>query len=219
MRRPLLATLILLINATAMAIEEPTYTVVATTDDYEVRRYDSYIVAEIDVDGSMSQTGGTAFRALAGYIFGKNTASEKMNMTAPVETQQVTDGERMQMTAPVESQPAEGAPERQTYAFVMESKYTMDSLPRPVDPRIRLVTRPERTMAVRKYTGGWSESRYAEERNALMTALDATGIATRGEPILARYDGPMTPWFMRRNEVMVELPDEPAQEALMSAAP
>jgi hypothetical protein len=218
MRRPLLATLFVLFAAPAVAIEEPAYTVVATTDDYEIRRYDSYIVAEIDVDGSMSQTGGTAFRALAGYIFGKNTSSEKMNMTAPVETQQVADGERMQMTAPVESRQADDAPERQTYAFVMERKYTMDTLPRPVDPRIRLVTRPERTMAVRKYTGGWSESRYAEERAALMTALDATGVATLGEPILARYDGPMTPWFMRRNEIMVELPDGPA-EKLMSAAP
>lgn len=218
MRRPLLATLFLMIAAPAAAIEEPTYTVVATADDYEVRRYDSYIVAEIDVDGSMSQTGGTAFRALAGYIFGKNTSSEKMNMTAPVETQQVAEGERMQMTAPVESRQAADAPERQTYAFVMERKYTMDTLPRPVDPRIRLVTRPERTMAVRKYTGGWSESRYAKERAALMTALDATGVATLGEPILARYDGPMTPWFMRRNEIMVELPDGPAEE-LLSAVP
>jgi hypothetical protein len=218
MRRVLFAALGLAIHLPAMAIEEPTYTLVSSTEEYEIRRYDSYIVAEIDVDGSMSQTGGTAFRALAGYIFGKNTASEKMNMTAPVETRQTEDGERMQMTAPVESRPAEGMPERQTYAFVMERKYTMETLPRPVDPRIRLVIRPERVMAVRKYTGGWSESRYAEERDALMSALDDGGVPTRGEPVLARYDGPMTPWFMRRNEVMVELPNGPAQK-LMSAAP
>jgi hypothetical protein len=218
MRLALIAALILLAQASALALEEPIYTVVDATDNYEIRRYGAYIVAEIDVDGSMSETGSTAFRALAGYIFGKNTSSEKMVMTAPVETQPKTDGVRMQMTAPVESHPAEEAPGRHTYAFVMERKYTLQTLPRPVDSRIRLVTRPERTMAVRKYTGGWSESRYIAERDTLLSALDANGVAARGEPILARYDGPMTPWFMRRNEVMVELPVE-AQQKLMSATP
>jgi hypothetical protein len=201
-----------------MAIEEPAYSVVANTEHYEIRRYDSYIVAEIDVDGSMRQTDGMAFRALAGYIFGKNTTSEKMNMTAPVEMHQPSDGVRMQMTAPVESRSAEEDPGTHTYAFVMERKYTLETLPRPVDSRIRLVTRPERTMAVRQYTGGWSEARYAEERDALLSALDENGVSARGEPILARYDAPMTPWFMRRNEIMVELRPESAQQ-LATASP
>jgi hypothetical protein len=26
-------------------------------------------------------------------------------------------------------------------------------------------------------------------------------VATEGEPVWARYNGPMTPWFLRRNEI------------------
>ena len=44
----------------------------------------------------------------------------------------------------------------------MERKYTMDTLPKPNNPDIRLVQRPERIMAVLRYSGTWSEERYAE---------------------------------------------------------
>ena len=71
-----------LTGANAMAIEEPRYEVLASTDVYEVRRYDSYIIAETDVEGSYKTSGNKAFRILAGYIFGDNQASEKMAMTA-----------------------------------------------------------------------------------------------------------------------------------------
>ena len=81
-----------------MAYEEPTYTVIESTDRYEVRLYEPYIVAEVDVDGDFESAGGDAFRLLAGYIFGDNVANEKMAMTTPVES---TTGTKMAMTAPV----------------------------------------------------------------------------------------------------------------------
>ena len=36
-------------------------------------------------------------------------------------------------------------------------------------------------------------------------ALDAAGVATQGEPVLARYNAPFTPWFLRRNEIWLAL--------------
>ncbi len=88
---------VFLTGSYAMAIEEPAYTVVKTAADYELRRYDAYLVAEVDVQGEFDDAGGEAFNILAGYIFGKNKAQEKMRMTAPVES----SGVRMAMTAPV----------------------------------------------------------------------------------------------------------------------
>lgn len=172
----------------AMALEEPEFELLQTTEDYEVRRYADYIVAEVDVAAdTMDDAGNDAFRVLAGYIFGKNEPGEKMNMTAPVESRPAGDGNAY------------------TYAFVMERQYTLETLPKPLDPRIRLTVRPSRVMAVRRYSGSWSEKNYRKNETALIDALQAAAVRTIGAPELARYNSPFTPWFLRRNEVMIEI--------------
>ena len=185
----------------AMAIEEPAYEVLLETKHYEVRRYQPYIVAEVDVDDDFRRAGNSAFRILAGYIFGDNEPQKKMEMTAPVES---SKGVRMNMTAPVTSQGGTGDGPY-TYAFVMERKYTMDTLPRPDNPDIRLVRRPERVVAVHRYSGTWSEERYREHERILLDALAVDRVQTTGSPVFARYNPPFTPWFLRRNEIMVEI--------------
>ena len=185
----------------AMAIEEPVYEVLLETKYYEVRRYQPYIVAEVDVDDDFKRAGNSAFRVLAGYIFGDNEPQQEMAMTAPVESRK---GVRMNMTAPVTSQAGNGDGPY-TYAFVMERKYTMNTLPKPDNPDIRLVQRPERIMAVHRYSGTWSEERYREHEKLLLDALAIDRVETTGSPVFARYNAPFTPWFLRRNEIMVEI--------------
>ena len=196
---------LILTGANAMAIEEPLYEVIASTDDYEVRRYDSYIIAETDVEGTYKTAGNKAFRILAGYIFGDNLASEKMAMTAPVESRPADDSVKMKMTAPVASAPSEDEPGVYTYSFVMERRYSLDTLPVPNDPRVRIRVVPERVVAVHRYSGSWSEKNYAKHERMLLDALAEDGVTTRGTPVSARYNAPFTPWFMRRNEVMIEI--------------
>ncbi len=176
---------ILLLTEAAMATEEPKYQRLAKTDDYEVRHYIPYVVAEIDVAGQAKDRKG--FRALAGFIFGDNDSDKKMQMTAPVESRDA------------------GAGEESTYAFVMESQYTMDTLPKPNNPNIRIRERPERIVAVRRFSGRWTEGAFANHEQALLQDLADDGIKTMGPVELARYNGPMTPWFLRRNEVMVPI--------------
>jgi hypothetical protein len=197
----LLAVVLLTQGVNAMAIEEPDFDVLASYDTYEVRRYSPYLVAEVDVVGDGSDS--RAFRILAGYIFGDNQKSEKMQMTAPVETREQPSGEKMSMTAPVISATANDA--SATYAFVMEQKYTLDALPRPNDERIRLLERPERVVAVRRYAGGWSEAKYAENKKALLDALARDNLSITGAAEFARYDSPFKPWFLRRNEIWVPI--------------
>ncbi len=141
--------LLILFSGAAVAIEEPQYTVIESGEDFEIRQYEPYIVAEVTVDGSLRRSGNSAFRILAGYIFGQNRSSTKMNMTAPVESRSTS--ERMNMTAPVES--VDNGDGSYVYGFVMESRYTMDTLPMPIDERIRIREVPARTMAVRSFTG------------------------------------------------------------------
>ena len=62
-----LSTVLLLISATtAMAYEQPEYTVVERYDDFELRRYDPQIVAETDIYGNFSEVGNEAFGILSG---------------------------------------------------------------------------------------------------------------------------------------------------------
>ena len=51
------------------------------------------------------------------------------------------------------------------------------------------------------YSGRWSRANYVEHPQKLRSALRAAKIASTGEPTLSRHNGPMTPWFMRRNEI------------------
>ena len=181
----LLLLLLTLSAGPAMAIEEPSYEVLLETKHYEVRRYEPYIVAEVDVDDDFKRAGNSAFSVLAGYIFGDNASQQKMNMTAPVESAE-QDGPY-------------------TYSFVMERKYTMESLPKPTNPEVRLVQRPGRVMAVHRYSGSWSEERYEEHEKVLLDALAIDRVQTLGPPVFARYNAPFTPWFLRRNEIMIEI--------------
>lgn len=199
-----LVTLLVFIPATAMSIEEPDYDVIGQYEDFELRRYAPYLVAEVDVDGDFDGAGDSAFRILAGYIFGDNASSEKMQMTAPVESRPAGQGEKMEMTAPVTSTTSE-SDGKTTYAFVMERKYTMDTLPVPNDKRIRIRVMSERTMAVRRYSGRWTHDKYLQNEQVLRDALSAVGLQTISGPVLARYNSPFSLPFMRRNEVMYEV--------------
>ena len=205
------ALLVFMFPAIALAIEEPEYQVVGQYDDYELRKYASYIVAEVDVKGDFDEAGRNAFRILAGYIFGDNAAAEKMAMTAPVQSTPSLKGETMSMTAPVTVFTA-GDDGRTTYTFVMERKYSLQTLPVPNDERIRIRTLPERTMAVRRYSGRWTEKKYLQNEKLLRSALDAGGFRTVGDPVLARYNSPFSLPFTRRNEVMVEVLPGSAQD-------
>ena len=188
-------------GGTVSAIEEPDYQIIDKELDFEIRHYKEYLVAEVSLNGDFSSSGGQAFRILAGYIFGDNTAKKKMNMTSPVESQSNLS-EEMAMTAPVTSI-ADG--EKYIYRFVMEKKYSLDSLPIPNDSRIKLKKINSRFMAVKKYSGTWSEENYNQSKKELLEHLRKKDITVVGLPIFARYNAPFVPWFLRRNEVLIEI--------------
>jgi hypothetical protein len=189
--------LVALVAPVALAIEEPRFEVIRQLDDrVELRRYAPYVVAEVTLDTRSIDAGNQAFPILAGYIFGKNKGERKMAMTAPVT--QTPEPVKMAMTAPV-TQSAAGTGTR--VQFVLPADVTLATAPEPLDARVRLREEPAVVRAVIRYSGTWSQSNYDEHLAALRSALATAGIATEGEPVWARYNGPMTPWFMRRNEI------------------
>jgi hypothetical protein len=208
MRCTVAALLLLLTGGLAMAIEEPDYRVVERYPEFELRHYPPYLVAETEIDAGFDKAGNQAFRILAGYIFGDNRRSEKIEMTAPVSQRpDKAEGETIDMTAPVSQRPASAADADSGYvvSFVMPAQYTRETLPEPKDPRVRIRERPERLMAALRYSGRWTESNYRKHEKQLLDAVSAAGLTVVGEPVYARYNSPFSLWFLRRNEVMVEV--------------
>lgn len=187
-----------------MAIEGPKYQVEWTYPSFEVRRYAPCVVAETEVVGSREQAGNEGFRRLAGYIFGKNLGARKIAMTAPVVEAEVK-GAKIAMTAPVAEIPVSGADDRFLIQFTMPAAYTRESLPEPIDDRIHLRQLPEKRVAAIRYSGTWSELRYLKHLQKLRAAMAEHGVAGAAEPVWARYDPPFKPWFMRRNEILIEV--------------
>ncbi len=196
--RPALGlSLLLLMPLHASAVEEPRHEVLRALDDrVELRRYAAYVVAEVVLPADARDAGSQAFPILAGYIFGKNKGERRMAMTAPVT--QTAAPVKMDMTAPVTQRTAADGIRVQ---FVLPSGVTLATAPEPLDPRVRLREEPATTWAVLRYSGTWSQANFDQHLAALRTALAGAGVVTEGEPVWARYNGPMTPWFMRRNEI------------------
>jgi len=182
------------------AIEEPTYTTVRTLDGIELRDYAAYTVAEVLVNADASDAGNRAFPILAGYIFGKNKGERTFAMTAPVT--QTAAPVRMEMTAPVTQTATAGG---FVVQFVLPKGVSVANAPDPLDARVMLREVAPQRVAVIRYSGFWSESNYNEHLAKLQSGLRAADIAWTGEPVYSRYDGPMTPWFLRRNEIWLQV--------------
>lgn len=183
-----------------MAIEEPDYTVQVKGENYEIRSYGPVLVAETKVDADFENAGNQAFRILAGYIFGANQSKTKIAMTAPVN--QAAVSEKIEMTAPVtQSKGSSGF----LVQFTMPKKYSLQTLPIPNDNRVQLRQLPARKMAVYRYSGSWSESRYSKKLEIFREELKKDGVVTSGDPVLARYNSPFQLWFLRRNEIWIEV--------------
>lgn len=199
----LFGLLFLALPAIGHAIEEPSYEVVRKIDDVEVRQYVPYIVAEVQIEADADEAGNLAFPILAGYIFGKNKGKQEFAMTAPVT--QAAAPVRLEMTAPVTQAAASGTPGSHVVQFVLPRGVTLQTAPEPLDARVRLREMPAQQVAVIRYSGFWSDANYKEHLEKLRATLKAADLTPSGEPVFSRYNPPFTPWFMRRNEVLIEV--------------
>jgi effector-binding domain-containing protein len=180
-------------------VAEPKFSVVATQGDIEIRAYPSAIVAEVEVAGERKQAINEGFRLIAGYIFGGNTPRQKISMTAPVTQQR---GEKIAMTAPVTQQ---GKGDVWKVRFVMPEGYTLETLPRPNDERVKLIAVPSKRFVVIRFSGSQGDKNMKPHQEKLLEYVRDHKLLTTGEPILAFYNPPWTLPFLKRNEVMVEL--------------
>jgi effector-binding domain-containing protein len=199
--RIVLATTVIIFGATdAMAIEEAAYKVLKKENKFEIRDYAPHILAETVVEGDLEEAGNKAFNRLFRYISGENRSRNKVAMTAPVSQEPIR--EKITMTAPVGQQRVQ---ENWAVSFMMPAAYTLDTLPEPEDPEVTLRQVPARRMAAVLYSGFWSEKNYLRYKLELESWIKENGLTVVGDPVWARYNAPFTPWFLRRNEILIPI--------------
>ena len=190
----------------------------------EVREYPEAVVVE-----TTAPTDAEAFARLARYLSGANVSRTGVSMTAPVRsyaeeppeagTPGATGTERTappnRATAPIRlrgasvgtTPPIRSATvgDRVTMGFYLPDSYSGETAPRPTNPDVSLRVEPSRTLAVRPFSWWATDDRTRGQERALLSTLDDHDLTPAGDPVVLRYDPPLTPPFLRRNEVAVEL--------------
>ena len=168
--------------------ETVAYEMTGQIGEIEFRKYPHMVLATVESQGNDS-----GFNLLFSYITGNNTTKRQIPMTAPVIT-----SAQIPMTSPVLS-------DEQSMSFVMPGGKEIDEMPDPLDHRVKITSLPPREIAVIRFKGYAGHEDVHEITSRLREGLKKSGIATRGQPVLMRYNAPWTPGFLRRNEVGIEI--------------
>lgn len=172
-------------------LDTPGYVVLKKRRDYEVRRYEPYLVAStgpgVNVEEMKTsaptkmdgEVAGQAFNSLAGYIFGQaNATGTKMEMTTPVFTKE------------------------NTMQFVVSGE-SMDALPASTNEKVVLQEEKGGIFVAKKFSGVATEESAREVEAELRKCAARDGLETSGNAALAQYNDPFTNPLVRRNEIII----------------
>jgi effector-binding domain-containing protein len=171
-------------------VETVKYEVILKEWNFEIRLYPKILVATV------RDTTDSNFNILFQYISGANMSKTKIAMTSPV-----ISSEKIAMTSPVISTP-------QSMSFIIPTKYDVDTVPEPTDKRISIEEIPEKKVATVRFRGFTRKGDVEEQSERLLKWLSDKKIDLTGVPFLMRYNPPYIPWFLRRNELGVEVNHE-----------
>ena len=176
----------------SMALEEPSYELIRSNSDYEIRKYSDRLAVEVEFTNESS-----GFRYLFNYISGENKTSEEVSMTAPV-----TQSAKIDMTAPVTQFSKD---DKMVMQFYLPSKFSIENAPIPTNKKVNLVTIDGGYYAVLKYSGRVSDKNYIKYLSKLKGYLEKDNIEMIDGGTKAIFDGPLTLPILRRNEAMIKI--------------
>lgn len=189
-------------------LEEPAFEILKQAAAFELRSYKPMVVAEVLVQGDVTAAGKEGSRLIKDYIFreGANKPAdasqvdrEKISMTLPVTMEKTP--EKISMTVPVTMESSAGTGYR--LHFVMPSKYTLQTLPKPLDSRVTLREIPAQKVAAVRFSKFSTESTIAAQTELLQNWMAQQGLKAAGKPQFARYDPPFVPPLLRRSEILI----------------
>ena len=171
-----------LINTSRAATETPDYKVIKTDAKFEIRDYPALTVATTPMEGAgMNGSFGHLFR----FITGSNEGAQKINMTAPVLIDSHAD--------------------KQTMSFIMPKTAVEKGVPKPLGNKVTLSKVPAARYAVLSFLGMRTTGNEIAAIDKLKAWLGAQKLTGLGDPLIAYYDPPWTPFFLRRNEILIRI--------------
>ena len=169
-------------------LETPAYQLIEKDGQFEIRKYDSMIIAITEINSNYRESTSTGFRRIANYIFGENDQNMEIAMTTPVISSSPVNNDGIY-----------------DVAFVMPSKHSLSNLP---DPNYNNVIVKEENLgkiAILRF-GGWAtEDKVIKYQKKLEMILIKKRYPINGDFMVAQYNSPWALPPFRRNEIMVPI--------------
>lgn len=165
-------------------VETPEYRVLQKNGAFEIREYPSMIVASTPMAGP-NPTEESSFMRLFRYISGGNETGQKIAMTTPVFTSQ--EGDTRQMS------------------FVVPKKIADNGAPKARGEQVEIETMAAGKFAAYRFNGNWDINNLDAAGYKLIEWMSQNNLTAAEDPIIASYDPPFTPSFLKRNEILVRL--------------
>lgn len=160
--------------------QEPHFELIDKDGAFELRRYAPFV----SVATSDDTLRGSGFGRLFSFISGKNQSQEKMPMTIPVLND--TEASTMEFVLPLH--------------MVKKS-----DAPKPVSDQEEIKEYHLNLTAVVRFSGRSSQEKIDIQTEMLRAWCDQKGYKPTKAPLIARYNAPMTPGFLRRNEIILQI--------------
>ena len=165
----------------AQAYQEAQYKLLSQDGNVEVRLYQKAYLAKYHSRGNRKSAGNKAFMPLFNYI-----KDGGIPMTTPVTLEEVK-------------------PKEWDVSFFMPAEKTFKDLPKSDNSKIKITEFKEKKMIVYKYTGSINDGNFKKYNTKLMKYIKDHKLKIQDKAVLAAYNAPFTPWFMKRSEIMYEL--------------
>ncbi len=170
-----------LYSTSRFSTEQVRYALLRSEGPFEIRDYPDLMTARTSMDADGDED-DDAFYRLFRFIGGGNVRNETIPMTSPVIIQD--DSMSFFLPPSLETAPPDATVER-----------------------VFLEKRATARLASYRYSGPATELDRAKAVDHLRAWVESEGLATTGSPIVATYDSPFIPGFLKRNEILLQLAD------------
>jgi len=180
--------------------EEALYATLFSDGDYEVRLYESLIIAQAASEGGYLQATRSGYKRLTDYVSGNNLAQQTVDVNPPM----LVSGTKpkIELTTPYYEEFLDGV---WLTSVALPEQYTLATLPKPADEFITFEALPRMRIAVISFSGYRSERLITSKANQLLQWMSREQLIPASPARSAVFDAPLTLPGLRRHEIHISI--------------